>query len=125
MEDGNVKEFLGITQNACTFQGKVVGQPYFQGEGFAMITLRTSVAELAANGSWVDNTINVPIMTTDAKKVAVISKLVNDGRELLIETYYKSWQNQGQAQHGFFIKRLVLGRKKYEPKPQTQAPPLT
>jgi hypothetical protein len=114
----NVKEFLGITQNSCTFQGKVVGDPIIAAENYAYMVVRTAVSEQAANGSWMDVTIDVPIITTDPKKVTVLKDHVKDGRELLVEAYYTAWQAEGKAQHGFMIKRTVLGRKKYEPRQQ-------
>jgi hypothetical protein len=120
----NNREFLGITQNECTFQGKVVGDPVIQSDNYAFLQLKTSIAEVGANGQWNDVIVQIPVMTTDPKKVSVIQKWVKDGRALLLRTYYKPWVADGQPQHVFMIIKLSLGAKKWEPQNQdTGAPP--
>ena len=119
----NDREFLGITQNECTFQGKVVGDPVIQNDNYAFMHIKTAVSELGANGQWNDIIIQIPVITMDPKKVAVIQKYVQDGRELLLMTYYKSWVNQGQQHHAFAIKKMNLGRKKWVPKGDVTATP--
>lgn len=120
---GNDREFLGITQNECSFQGKVVGKPVVQGDNYAFVMLKTSVSEMSANGQWSDTVMQIPFITMDTQKVGVISKYVDDGRELLIHSYYKPWMQDGVAQHAFIIKKLTLGRKKWEPKSNAMATP--
>ncbi len=122
----NDRQFLGITQNECTIQGKVIGDPIIQSESSAYLVIRTSVSEIGDNGQWFDNIIDIPVFATDAKKVSVIARYVKDGRELLLNTYYKSWTAEnGQLQHGFFMKKMTLGRKKWVPQgEQFTAPPL-
>ena len=121
----NDREFLGVTQNECTFQGKVVGDPIIQNDNYAFMHVKTSVSEVGANGQWNDVIIQIPVMTMDPKKVEVIRKYVQDGRELLLYTYYKPWVNNGQPQHAFMIKKLQLGRKKWVPDNQSSdTPPL-
>ena len=119
----NNREFLGITQNECTFQGKVVGDPVIQSDNYAFMQLKTTIAEVGANGQWNDVVVQVPIMTTDPKKVAVIQKWVKDGRALLLRTYYKPWVVDGQPQHVFMIIKLSLGAKKWEPQDQNAGAP--
>jgi hypothetical protein len=120
---GNDREFLGITQNECTFQGKVVGDPVIQSDNYAFLQLKTSIAEVGANGQWNDVVVQVPVMTTDPKKVAVIQKYVQDGRGLLLRTYYKPWVVEGQPQLVFMIIKLSLGSKKWVPQDQTPGVP--
>lgn len=115
---GNDREFLGLTQNECIFQGKVVGDPIIQSDNYAFLKLKTSVGEMGANGQWNDVVIEIPIMTTDPKKVAVIQKYVLDGRQLLLRTYYKPWVADGQPQHVFMLIKLSLGSKKWVPQDQ-------
>ena len=119
----NQREFLGITQNECTIQGKVMGDPVIHGDNYAFMQIKTSISEIGANGQWVDTIINVPVMTMDPKKVDVIQKYVKDGRILLLYTFYKSWVNQGAQQHAFMIKKMVLGAKKWEPDQQGTSTP--
>ena len=114
----NNREFLGITQNECTFQGKVVGDPVIQSDNYAFMQLKTTIAEMGINGQWNDIPVQIPVMTTDPKKVAVIQKYVKDGRALLLRTYYKPWVAEGQPQHAFMIIKLSLGSKKWEPQAQ-------
>lgn len=123
-KSSNTTEFMGITQNECTFQGKVEGDPVIQNDNYAFMWLKTSVAEIGANGQWADVIIQIPVMTMDPKKVEVISKYVKDGRELLLNTFYKSWVNQGAPQHAFMIKKMTLGRKKYVPQQEAATPGL-
>ena len=120
----NDREFLGITQNECTFQGKVVGDPVIQNDNYAFMHLKTSVSEVAANGQYNDVIIQIPILTMDPKKVEVIKKYVQDGRELLLYAYYKPWVVNGQPQHAFVIKKMTLGRKKWMPKEESATPSL-
>jgi hypothetical protein len=115
---GNVKEFIGITQNEAKFQGKVIGDPVIYGENCAVMTIRTVVSEPTQGGSWADVQIDVPVMATDPKKVVTVREYVKDGREILVDAYYNAWVHEGTPQHAFIIKKMVLGRKKYEPKPQ-------
>ena len=119
----NNKEFLGLTQNECTIQGKVIGEPVINGESYAFMNIRTSISEISNNGQWIDVVIDVPVVTTDVKKVATIVKYVHDGRELLINAYYKPWIVDNVPAHAFFIKRMSLGRKKWVP-PQDDTPGL-
>lgn len=122
----NDREFLGLTQNECTFQGKVVGDPIIQNDNYAFLQLKVNIAEMGNNGQWNDVPVQIPVMTTDPKKVAVIQKYVKDGRVLLLRTYYKPWVAEGQPQHVFMIIKLSLGAKKWEPQGQggTQTPSL-
>lgn len=124
-QGNNDREFLGITQNECMFQGKVVGDPVIQNDNYAFMQIKTSISEMGANGQWADTIIQVPVVTMEPKKVAVIQKYVKDGRILLLHTFYKSWTTNGQAQHAFMIKKLTLGAPKWVPKDQVGgAPPL-
>jgi hypothetical protein len=121
----NDREFLGVTQNECTFQGKVTGDPAIHGDNFAFINLRTQVSEQAPNGQWVDTIMDIPIIAIEPNKVSIVKRYIADGRELLVYAYYKSWTQEGQAKHAFVAKKFVLGRKKYEPKPAGgNVPPL-
>lgn len=122
----NDREFLGLTQNECTFQGKVVGDPVIQSDNYAFMQIKTAVSELAANGQWNDVVIKVPVITMDPKKVATIREYVKDGRTLLLHTYYKAWVDpQGQQQYAFVIKKMDFGPKKWVPRDQqVQTPAL-
>jgi hypothetical protein len=113
------RKFFGITQNECTIQGKVLGEPTVNGENFAFMWIEVANAEQDANGQWVETAQRVPVMTQDPKKVATIAQYVNDGRELLLNTFYKSWEQGGATQHAFAIKKMTLGRKKYIPQDTT------
>jgi hypothetical protein len=111
----NNREFLGLTQNECSFIGKVVGDPVIQNDNYAFLNLKTSISEIGANGQWTDVIVEIPCITMDPKKVAVIQKYVLDGRQLMLRTYYKPWVAEGQPQHAFMIIKLSLGSKKWDP----------
>lgn len=110
----NDQEFLGITQNDCTFQGMVIGDPVIQGDNYAYFILRTSIREQDPNGQWVDTPSDIPMMTTDVGKVGTISSYIKDGRKLLLYAYYKPWMNAGTPQHAFMIRQIKFGPKKRE-----------
>jgi len=114
----NDREFLGITQNDCTFQGKVIGDPIIQNDNYAFMRIKTSIREMGTNGQWNDVIIEIPVMTTDPKKVASIQKYVKDGKTLLLNTNYKAWVNQGQQQHAFMIRNMEFGSNKWDPNKQ-------
>lgn len=120
----NQREFLGITQNECTIQGKVISDPVIQNDNYAFMQIKTSISEVGANGQWVDTIVEIPVITMDPKKVDVIQKYVKEGRVLLLNTFYKSWVSNGQPQHAFIIKKLTLGSKKWEPDQTTATPSL-
>ena len=120
----NDREFLGVTQNECTFQGKVVGDPVVQSDNYAFLQLKTVISEQGANGQWNDVVVTIPIITMDTKKVDVIRKYIQDGRELLVYTYYKPWVANGQPQHAFIAKKIQLGRKKWVPVASSDTPAL-
>lgn len=122
-QSNNDREFLGITQNECVFQGKVVGDPVIQNDDYAFMQIKTSISEMGANGQYVDTVIQIPVVTMDPKKVAVIQKYVKDGRALLLHTFYKPWTANGQPQHAFIIKKMTLGTKKWIPRDQAPGAP--
>lgn len=110
------KDLHGITQNTCFFQGKVIGNPTVVSDNYAYMFVRTVVQEQGLNGAWAEKIVDVPIITTDPNKVNVLRKYIEDGREVLVEAYYTSWNTQKSREHGFMIKRLLLGRKKFVPR---------
>jgi hypothetical protein len=120
----NDREFLGLTQNECTFQGKVVGDPIITGDNYAFMQLKVGITEQDPNGQWVESATMIPIMTTDPSKVATIANYIKDGRTLLIHSYYKPWVNQGTPQHAFMIKKIDFGPKKYNPNAAAETPSL-
>jgi hypothetical protein len=116
---GNDKEFLGLTHNRCLHEGIVIGDPIIHGDSYAFFRVRTAITEQDANGQWTDVPIDVPIVTTNPKVVAVLEQYVKDGRRLSADTYYKAWiGNDGTPQHAFVIKSggLKLGPPKYIPR---------
>lgn len=120
----NNLEFIGLTQNECFFQGRVVGDPVIQSDNYAFFQLKTSVGEIGDNGQWNDVIIQIPIITTDPKKVNVLRKWVPAERTLLVNAYYKPWIVDGQPQHAFMAKKISLGPKKYVPNQDAAAPGL-
>lgn len=103
------KEFLGLTQNDVFIQGPVAEDPVITGENFAFFKIKTNVREPDANGQWTDVRQDVPIITTDPKKVAAIAKFVTEGKRLLVYGYYKSWVNGDTPQHAFVMVKMVFG----------------
>ena len=120
MEDD---KFLGLTSNRSFFIGRVSGDPQFvkNGEQFvAFMTLRTAVSEQDANGQWVQHEQLVPLLDMDANRVeGLIRQYITDDRQLYVEGYYKSWEDEnGTPQHVFKVTTIKLGSKPYVPKEQ-------
>ena len=108
------KEFTGITENRCDFQGKVIEEPVFfpvtDGEG-SFFKIRTIVPEFQANGQRTDVSIDVPITNMDPKRTTnVIKKYVTVGKEVKIGAYYKPWtDDSGNMQHSLIMTFIKLG----------------
>ena len=119
------KKYVGITMNECTLMGRVVEQPTFVPAGgeneYAFINLLTIVREPDANGQFTDNEIIVPLLVTEASKVQVIKKYVEEERQLKVDAHYKAWNNDGVEGHAFIVDKIVLGDKPYVPKEDAAA----
>ena len=111
-------EFIGISNNECMFQGKVVGDPVIVEGQYAFLNLRTVESELGPNGQWVETPVDVPILTQDSNKITTISNHVPNGRQIQVWGYYKTWVNGDKKEHAFIIKRLKLG---YKPRAEAAA----
>lgn len=114
----NDREFIGLSLNEMKLLGRVVGEPTIFSENSAYLTLRTAVAEKQANGQWAETIIDIPVFSMETNVVSRIQQYVQDGRELMIDAYYKAWNTDQGPQHGFFIKKMQLGRKKWIPQNQ-------
>ena len=114
-------EFIGISNNECMFQGKVMEKPQIVEGQYAYLMLRTVESELGPNGQWVETPMDIPILTQDPNKISTIEKHVPAGRQIQVWGYYKAWENNGVKEHAFIIKRLKLG---YKPREVSGAPAL-
>ncbi len=117
------KEFLGITENRCDFQGRVVEDPQLfdveNGKG-ALLKLKTVVPEVGANGQWVDKIHIIPVYVMDPTKTTkVIIPYVKAGKELKIGAYCKVWDDGSLGLVATFIK---LGHGPYKSKESEAAP---
>lgn len=108
----NKSKWKDPTVNRVFLVGNVVGSPNIINQGlntYAFLTLRTRVAEADASNNWVEQVIDVPVMTTDSKKASVIERFVKENRQLIIEGYYKSWTVDGVTSHAINITAMKLG----------------
>ena len=113
------KGYIGMSFNECDFMGRVVGDPQFYPQGdseIAMLNLVTLNREMDANGQWTENEITVPLVVLEPTKVKVVKDYVKDDSQIKVETYYKSWETDGQEGHGMIVTKIKLGSK-----PRTQA----
>ena len=114
------KVFRGITINESTFLGKVVGDPTFFPSGgeedYVMLNIATYVREPDANGQFIENEIEIPLLVMEPSKVNVIRNYVQEGRQIKVDTYYKSWVNDDVPGHAHVVLRITLGDKPYVPK---------
>lgn len=119
------KEWLGIRQNDCTFQGKIIEDPQVvQNENgdFIFMTLRTLVINRSANGQIVEDQQDIPLMVEPGSSAQRAAKdFVMAGRRLLVSCQYKSWKNQTGLEHKFAVNRLQLGSKPYVQQDSTVA----
>lgn len=118
------KEFIGIEDNECVFQGKVLADPQFNGD-YAFLTLRVTTGELGTNGQWVDTPMEIPLMASSPNVVKTLQNHVKAERRLKVNCYYKAWKDEsGAHHHAFVVTRMKLGRKPYDgPKNQGQSGP--
>ena len=119
------KEWRGLTINMGMFQGKLIEDPVIvpmaNDRKCAFMKLRTFVDELSQNGQWTTNPVIIPLVVLDQKKIAVVEKYVKKERELLVNTYYKEWQNGNGTSHGMVVTLMKLGSKGIRP---DDVPPL-
>jgi len=118
------REFIGIEDNECVFQGKVLEDPQIS-EGYAFMKLRCTTGELGVNGQWVDTPMEIPLMASSPNAVKTITNHVKAERRLKVNCYYKAWVDaNGAHSHAFVVTRLKLGRKPYDgPRNQGQGGP--
>lgn len=111
------KEWVGICQNACTFQGRIIEDPQVVPDGqdnFIFMTLRTSVLNRSANGQIVEEQQDVPLMVEPGSPAQRVAKdFIATGRKILARCEYKTWQAQDGPEHKFSVSRIILGDKPY------------
>lgn len=117
------KEFRGIEDNDCRFEGKVIEDPVPSGD-FMFMKLRTTYLSKDANGQFVDKDVVVPLMVEPGGPVNVVQNHVKAGRHLLVKCHYMTYEANGAPQHMFVVKQLKLGHRPYEGPPQGNTPPL-
>lgn len=118
------KEYLGITENRCDFQGPVAEDPTFfeveGGEG-AFFRVKTIVPEFAANSQRIENVYVVPIYVLDPVKTnKVVKPYIKAGKRVKVGAYYKIWPDGNAGLVATFIR---LGSGPYTPK-ESSTPPL-
>ncbi|MEA3296169.1 MAG: hypothetical protein U9Q27_03475 [Patescibacteria group bacterium] len=121
------KEWLGIRQNNCVFQGKVIEDPQVVQSDvgdFIFMTLRTLVINRSPNGQVIESNQDIPLMVEPESSAYRAAKdFVMAGRKLLVSCQYKSWKSQAGIEHKFAINRLQLGSKPYIPQNNTTGLP--
>lgn len=119
---------IGLSDNYGSYAGRVRGEPQFVPGGngeVAFINLATTIVESGANGQWTEMEQIVPLMVQDPNKVNVVKKYVKDGKQLLVKTYYKSWEVNGVVNHANVVTTLKLGSDLFKPQGDGgQLPPL-
>lgn len=120
-ENSKKREWKGIRQNECTFQGKVIEDPSIhptQNGRCAFIKLVTDALEQAPSGQFVEQEIIVPLIVMDNGKVdKVVEPYIQKGRELLVKGYYKAWTTDDNSNHhGIVVTVIKLGTKPFVPK---------
>lgn len=120
------KEWVGIRQNTCTFQGKIVEDPQIVPDGhdnFIFMTLRTAVLNRSANGQVVEEQQDVPLMVEPGSSAQRVAKdFIMAGRKILARCEYKTWKTQNGQEHKFSVSGIVLGDKPYTPQPGPNLP---
>jgi len=108
---------IGLTDNYGSFTGRVRGEPQFVPSGngeIAFLNLATTVVEAGANGQWTEVEQIVPLMVQDPNKASVVKRYVKDGKQLMVKTYYKSWEANGVMNHAHVVTVLKLGSDAYK-----------
>jgi len=117
------KEYLGITENRCDFQGPVAEDPTLfdveGGEG-SYLKIKTVVPEFAANSQRTESMHIVPVYVLDPVKTEkVVKPYIKAGKRIKVGAYYKVWPDGNAGLVATFIR---LGSGPYVPK--GEAPPL-
>jgi len=120
---------LGLTDNNARFLGRVKGDPTIVPAGndreIAFINLAVVNLEMGANGQWTEVEQLVPLMVQDPNKVGVVKKYVKDGKQIMVYTYYKSWEVNGAKNHAHVVTVLKLGSNPFKQnRNAVEAPPL-
>ena len=128
MADGEKKEWLGISYNRGSFQGIVTEDPTIVPNGDvenAYIYLKTVFRAMDANGQFTDQEQIIPLLVMDGNKVEKLVKpLIQKGRKMHVDAYYKSWNDgNGGIAHAFIVTNCFLGDKPYVPKDQEAGGP--
>jgi len=117
------KEFLGITENRCDFQGRVIEDPQLfdiEGGQGALLKLKTVVPEADVNGQWVDKIQIVPLYVMDAiKTTKIVIPYIKAGKQLKIGASCKIWDD---GTIGLIVTFIKLGDGPFRSKAGEAAP---
>lgn len=112
------KKWKGIRINKCTFQGTVINVT--ANGGFTYLDLESECLGRDTNGQFTEMDQVIPLIAEPESAASkVISKYVQEGRQLHVDCTYKNWTHEGQTYHGFVIEKIKLGSKPYVPKEGT------
>lgn len=119
------KEYLGITENRCDFQGPVAEDPSFfeveGGEG-CLLKIKTIVPEFAANNQRIEHIYTIPVYVLDPVKTGkVVKPYVKAGKRVKVGAYYKVWPDGSTGLVATFIR---LGSGPYTRPESDNVPPL-
>lgn len=117
------KEWKGILLNRCEFQGKVVAEPVESGDCY-FLTLETEwIQRDPKTGTFSEFKQLVPLVVEPSSPAKnVVSRYVNEGHEVHVDTYYKTWEANGQTHYAFSVLKLLLGKKPFKPASNSGGP---
>ena len=118
------KEYLGITENRCDFQGPVVEDPSFfdwEGDEGALLKIKTIVPEFADNNQRIENIYIVPIYVLAPAKVRIVKSYVKAGKKIKVGAYCKVWED---GTIGLVLTYMQLGGTLYKQPKEPVVPPL-
>lgn len=107
-QDSPYKVVKGLSENWGRFTGRVKDDPVHY-DNATIFELYTIAAERDQNNQLTDRIQVVPITVLDQDKINVIKKHVSKDRQLQVDTYYKSWEVDGQKKHALVLTKLKLG----------------
>jgi hypothetical protein len=108
------KEWKGITLNKCEFQGKITEDPVQSGD-YIFMNLETDWVQRDKTGTFTEFPQSVPLMVEPFSSAkSAVERFVKAGRRVHVETFYKTWEVNGQVNYAFSVVRIRLGSKPFE-----------
>lgn len=113
------QEFKGLTENECSFIGRVVEVPTKLSNGYLRLVIVTESLVKDANNQFtrIDQNITIFVEPDDRKQKPYLD-YCEYWRQVQVKCDFRSWNENGHIGFGFFARTMQLGAKKFDPNAQ-------